>query len=667
MKRIIFLLAVGLICFVLTSGDDDTPLNHISVNKKTGESSGKMYGIGSVSKIFTAAAVMKLAEQGKIDLDTPVIKYLNDFIMADSRYVQITPRMLLNHSSGFMGTTGNNAALFGDNDTYNHDNFLDFLSRQTLKHEPGERSIYSNDSFTLAEILIERVSGESYTEFVEKYFLQSLEIKNIKTPQSNFDRARLANIFLGNNELLSENFNVIGSGGIYATMEDLVRFASIFMNYTDGSILSRDSINEMAKNQHKMEMIPSNSNTIFRYGLGWDSVDTYPFNQYGITALSKGGDTIFYRTNLTVLPDYNLAVAVSASGAANHSQLIAQEIILAILKEEKLIPINTQLTMPKLNIQRVRIPENILSYAGIYDAGVFGLWSVEFTQSAQNSDSLILTQIGVRNERPQIYFYNTDSEFVSTDGDYIGRMPGNHNANGISVITFSEDKYLLGQTYQEIPGLSQTTAALPFAQKLDENSIPVSVATAWRSRNEKEYLLVSEKHTSMHYLSPLVRIRTDDRVPGYVTNGIYRAGENGLSLNAARIVDEYTALGYQDIPTMTGRDINNISVIMQNGIEYLVVNEYRYINSASIKKLSEIGSTVTVGDEPVWLDIDVNSQGRRLSITMPSNQRGSWFLFDDKMNCIATSFEKNTRNTILLPENGKIIFAGVTGTEFRLR
>jgi len=61
-----------------------------------------MYGIGSVSKMFTTAAVMKLAEQGKVDLDSPVTKYLPDFKMADGRYKKITVRMLLNHSSGML-------------------------------------------------------------------------------------------------------------------------------------------------------------------------------------------------------------------------------------------------------------------------------------------------------------------------------------------------------------------------------------------------------------------------------------------------------------------------------------------------------------------------------------------------------------------------------------
>ena len=63
-----------------------------------------VYGAGSVSKIYTTVAVMQLAEAGKLELDTPVVKYLPAFKMADPRYKDITVRMLLNHSSGLMGS-----------------------------------------------------------------------------------------------------------------------------------------------------------------------------------------------------------------------------------------------------------------------------------------------------------------------------------------------------------------------------------------------------------------------------------------------------------------------------------------------------------------------------------------------------------------------------------
>ena len=73
----------------------------------------ELYGIGSVSKIYTTVAVMQLAEDGKVSLDAPMTQYLPDFKMADERYKDITVRMLLNHSSGILGTGLSDAMLFG--------------------------------------------------------------------------------------------------------------------------------------------------------------------------------------------------------------------------------------------------------------------------------------------------------------------------------------------------------------------------------------------------------------------------------------------------------------------------------------------------------------------------------------------------------------------------
>lgn len=160
-----------------------------------------LYGIGSISKTFTAAAMMKLVEQGKVDLDQPVTTYLPDFKMADPRYRDITVRMLLNHSSGLMGGTTVNGFLLNDpTESDATANLLQRLSTQTLQAAPGAYSVYSNDSFTLAELVIERVSGMSYTEFIHQYLISPLGLSNVKTPRDSFDQTQLAKAYLASTE-----------------------------------------------------------------------------------------------------------------------------------------------------------------------------------------------------------------------------------------------------------------------------------------------------------------------------------------------------------------------------------------------------------------------------------------------------------------------------------
>ena len=619
----------------------------------------KLYGIGSVSKVFTSAAVMKLVDENRLSLDEPLTTYIPEFEMADSRFTDITPRMLLNHSSGFMGMTDNNAWLIGDNDTWNHDHFLELLKTQKLKHNPGEASIYSNDSFTLAEILIERVSGISFTDFIEQNFSQKLDLENIKTPQSDFNRENLAAIYSGSNELKPENLGLIGSGGIYASMEDLCKFSGIFMDSADGSILSRESVNEMAENQHKKPVVDINADTTFNYGLGWDGVNTYPFNQYGIKALSKGGGTGRYHTNLTVLPEYNLAAAVSSSGTDSNEQLIAQEIIMEILREEGLIG-DDELAIPELNLSRMQIPENMKAYAGFY-ATSLGMIQVEF-----NNDTLFITPIGVRNERPQEYIYNTDGKFVSINGDYMsigGLSSAQDGTRGVTTLEFADNKYIIAQIYESKPGLSQTAYAMPIAEKVELNTVSNAVMQAWTDRNSKEYLLVSEKYSSAKYMSAsLAKIYTDNRIPGYAGMGIYQGV--GKLIKNAKIVNENIAVGYQSTPTMAGRDTNNIMVQDEDEIESLLINDYLYVDAASISNASEVEDSVEITSGAVWFNVDAKMSGHRWRINAPKN--GSWFTFDDKMNCVATSLDKYPLDVVVLPENGRIAFVGEAGIRFEI-
>jgi hypothetical protein len=428
------------------------------------------------------------------------------------------------------------------------------------------------------------------------------------------------------------------------------------MDSADGSILSKQSTVEMGKNQHQMTMVPTEADTVFLYGLGWDSVETYPFTEYGIKALSKGGGTSRYHSNLTVLPEYNLAVAVASSGAISQEQIIAQEILLGVLREEGLLPEDMAAEIPQYSLEPARIPESVKSYAGIYTAGFMGQFSVEFTDT-----SLILTPIMVRNERPQEYIYNTSGQFVSTNQDFVGLNASVDGVQGTMALSFAGDKYLTMQSHENLPGLGVTAAAIPFAQKVEDHPVSASVTAAWAGRNEKEYLLVNEKHTSFDYIgAPIAKTLADARTPGYVGAGLY-AGR-GKAILMAKITNDTTALGFQDIPTMLGRDTNNLTITVENDVEYLHVNLYRYMDASAAVPFSALGESVVISGEPIWVNVDDSLAGKVVAIDKPEN--GSWFVYDDDMNCIATSLEKNLRGTIILPKGGRLAFVGDPGAEF---
>ena len=186
-----------------------------------------LYGVGSVSKLYTTAAILKLADQGKVELDAPVVRYLPDFTMADARYRDITVRMLLNHSSGLAGSTVTNGFLLNDPDTLAADTLLEELSTQNLKADPGAFSVYCNDGFTLAELVVEAVSGMDFDAYVRQAILEPAGLSATWFPGEDFDRDLLAKTYYGADDvraLPQETVGVHGTGGIYATASDLAAF-----------------------------------------------------------------------------------------------------------------------------------------------------------------------------------------------------------------------------------------------------------------------------------------------------------------------------------------------------------------------------------------------------------------------------------------------------------
>jgi len=298
-----------------------------------------------------------------------------------------------------------------------------------------------------------------------------------------------------------------------------------------------------------------------------------------------------------------------------------------------LIPKHTEISMPEFNTNKAEIPENIKRRAGIYDAGPFGgMMNIEFT-----NDSLILKPLAARNERSQEYVYNTEGKFVSTNGDYMGKT--DDTAYGISQLDFNGN-YLVMQTYTDVPTLGQSVMAMPIAEKLADNPISDATKNIWQNRNEKEFLLVSEKYTSLQYvLSPILKTSTDERASGYVISDIFRNARK--TFPTVKIINDNSADCFLITPTMPGRDGKNLNYGIIGGVEYLNFNygNYFYMDASAAEKFSEQSNTITINDKTVWIDVDDESAGKIIHIDAPQN--GAWFAYDEKMNCITTSLEKN--------------------------
>ncbi|NOU80523.1 serine hydrolase [Paenibacillus sp. LMG 31459] len=598
-----------------------------------------MYGIASISKMFTMVAVMQLAEQGKIGLDTPVIRYITEFTMTDERYKQITPRMLLNHSSGLNGSSNVNADLFEDNDTYAHDTLLKQLSGQTLKADPGAYSVYCNDGFTLAEILVERVSGMDFTSYVHRYITEPLGMMNTLTPLDSPDRAKMAGLYYPAypGQLPDQTVNAIGMGGIYSTAEDLARFSQLFTGEAE-EVLAGKSAALMAQDEYKTPLWPDDADNSIGYGLGWDSVDLYPFSEYGIKALTKGGEITLYKASLVVLPGQDIAAAVVSSGGSGmYNQLMANEILLQALKEKGTI---TEFKPEKSYGAPVQadIPESMLQYSGIY-----GATGTMMNIKISAGGVLSITSEQPSNNPKQIFNYSRDGMFHSSDGDAMVSFVKEENGR----------TYFWIRQYVSVPGLGQTASSEYTSEKLQPQELPAETREAWMKRDGKKYYLLNAKYTSLGYLVlPPTELNVSEQLPGYVLD--------------KRITGPDSAVSELQIPGNSGRDLSGLTFFTQDGVEYLNLAGFILVNEDALKPTNFAKkSTVTIPPSGYarWYTISDKDGGKNIKVSMPS--KASFAVYDAKGTCIYFSVIGG-KDQIMLPAGGSIVFAGDAGTKFEV-
>ncbi|PFZ50541.1 serine hydrolase [Bacillus wiedmannii] len=596
-----------------------------------------LYGIGSVSKMYAATAVMKLVDEGKVDLDAPVVHYVPDFKMKDERYKRITPRMLLNHSSGLQGSTLSNAFLFNDNDTYAHDTLLRQLSNQNLKADPGALSVYCNDGFTLAEILVERVSGMSFTEFIHQRFTEPLKLNHTKTPQDKWEDEKRAGLYFPayQGQLPIESVNVIGTGGISSTAEDMVRFSQLFMGQGKG-ILSDKAVKAMEQEEYKKGMWPGDGDNIYNYGLGWDSVKLYPFSEYGIKGLAKGGDTPLEHAMLVVLPEQKMAAAVlSSGGKSSTNQLMATELLLSALKEKgtiKDIKPNKSFGMPV----KAKMPQDVAKKAGFYGNSESD-FKIEITKNGE---------LFLPSNREEKYVYTADGSFI--------------NEKGTSKLNFVTEKngrtYLRESIYKSAPDLGQIAVTHYLAEKLEDNVLSKKTAAAWAKREGSKFYLVNEKFSSMEYLVE----------PELLTTQITR--KEGLAgyWDGRKITGPNTAAHQLQIPVMKGRDTTEAHFYKESGNEYMEMGGFLYVSGSNVKPLDAGQSskvTLQANGHAKWFTIPQAAAGKTMTVALPS--KSSFAVYDEKGVCVNFTIVSGN-NKVKLPKNGTVVFAGAPNSKFAI-
>ena len=290
-----------------------------------------VYHWWSMTKIPTAVAIMQLQEQGKVDIDEPVKKYLPwfDVIYPSAQDPVITIRNLLQHISGLPDTI---PAMVGwvyyDDETPNQ---TEIVKRQLpkfnkLKFKPGSKAVYSNLNYMVLGAVIESVSGQSYRAYIIQNILQPLDMSHtdfVYTPEmANHEAAgtlpishvytALLPTILDPRELIRERqgkflwlnrvyIDATPSTGLIGSAPDMARLIIAYLNLgsLDGkSILSPESISLL-----------TNTKPIDGHGLGW-----FVYESKNEHYLEHAGGGPGFATTMRLYPDTGLGIAILSNG-----------------------------------------------------------------------------------------------------------------------------------------------------------------------------------------------------------------------------------------------------------------------------------------------------------------------------------------------------------------
>ncbi len=257
--------------------------------------------IGSVSKSLTSAAAGLLYEQGKLDLDAPVQKYVPSF--PKKRY-PITARLLGGHLAGIRGyLPGAESEMFN---TRHYDSVaagLELFQDDPLLFEPGEKYSYSSHGFNLLSAVVEGASGQDFLSYMQENVFDPLGMKNTSADHTDqvipyrtrFYERRDAGVW--ENAPYADNSYKWAGGGFISTAGDLLRFGRGIIS---GGLLKPKTVELLLTPQRTTDGKSTG------YGIGWRSSE----DDRGRRQVGHGGSSVGGKARLVIYPDSQVILAM---------------------------------------------------------------------------------------------------------------------------------------------------------------------------------------------------------------------------------------------------------------------------------------------------------------------------------------------------------------------
>ncbi len=354
-----------------------------------------IFRIGSITKQFTAVAILKLAEEGKIDLDAEITEYIKDY---PTHGHSITIKHLLNHTSGIKSYTGMAKWVAEERKkAFTPAELVDYFKHEPMDFVPGEQFRYNNSGYILLGHIIELVSGESYADYIQNHLFKPLNMDSssygstsriVKNRAAGYDKADDA---YKNADFLSMT-QPFAAGSLLSTVDDVHTWYQAILN---DEVISQES-REMA---HQMGVL--NSGEKIDYGFGWRIA-----NIQASPMIEHGGGINGFSTASLVLPEEGVFVAVFSNCTCNYPGNVANE--MAAIAIDK-----------PFSWEKISLDQGLLkSYQGVYEQGADNVRTITFDDGQMYS----LRTGGTRYEiypfaEDQFFFDDSELSLIFNRGE----------------------------------------------------------------------------------------------------------------------------------------------------------------------------------------------------------------------------------------------------------
>ncbi len=274
-----------------------------------------IFDIGSITKQFTGAAIMKLVMDGELLLEDNITKYFNN-VPDDKKQINI--HHLLTHSSGLIDIVG------GDYEAVTLNRFIDTVYKTKLISPIGEKYNYSNVGYSLLAIIIEKITGMSYEEYLNKVVFIPSGIHNTGYIIPDWDKKIIAKGYFDETELKRPNeenwsddgpyLNLKGNGGILSNTNDLLKWSKAIKNHF---ILNK----EITKNYLHPHILEYENGNSF-YGYGW----VIEKSKRDTKIIWHNGSNGIFFADMWMFPEDNITIIVLCNKYADYVENIASDL-----------------------------------------------------------------------------------------------------------------------------------------------------------------------------------------------------------------------------------------------------------------------------------------------------------------------------------------------------